>query len=51
MLSHERLDRQGFFHGAAIEQRWREHLAGARDATWSLWPVLMFLTWYQTLLD
>jgi asparagine synthase (glutamine-hydrolysing) len=51
MLSRERLDRQGFFHGAAIERRWLDHVAGRRDATWSLWPVLMFETWHQALLD
>jgi asparagine synthase (glutamine-hydrolysing) len=51
MLSRERLDRQGFFRGAAIERRWRDHLAGRRDATWSLWPMLMFQTWHQALLE
>jgi asparagine synthase (glutamine-hydrolysing) len=47
LLSRERLDRQGFFRGAMIERRWRDHLAGRRDATWSLWPILMFQAWYE----
>ena len=51
LLSRERLDRQGFFRGAMIERRWRDHLAGRRDATWSLWPVLMFQAWHEQLAD
>jgi asparagine synthase (glutamine-hydrolysing) len=47
LLSRERLDRQGFFRGAMIERRWRDHLAGRRDATWSLWPILMFQAWCE----
>ncbi|MBV9882452.1 MAG: asparagine synthase (glutamine-hydrolyzing) [Sphingomonadaceae bacterium] len=45
LLEPARLDREGFFDGAAIARRWREHLAGRRDATFSLWPVLMFQAW------
>jgi len=40
--SRDRPEREGCFDGAMIEQRWRDHLAGRRDATWSLWRVLMF---------
>jgi asparagine synthase (glutamine-hydrolysing) len=47
LLARERLDRQGFFRGAMIERRWRDHLADRRDATWSLWPILMFQAWYE----
>jgi asparagine synthase (glutamine-hydrolysing) len=45
LLARDRLDREGYFDGAAIERRWRDHLAGRRDATFSLWPVLMFHAW------
>ena len=45
MLSRDRLDREGFFSGAMIQKRWQDHLAGRRDATHSLWPVLMFQAW------
>jgi asparagine synthase (glutamine-hydrolysing) len=45
LLSRDRLDREGFFCGAAIQKRWQDHLAGRRDATHSLWPVLMFQAW------
>jgi asparagine synthase (glutamine-hydrolysing) len=47
MLSRDRLDREGFFHGAMIQKRWRDHLAGRRDATHSLWPILMFQAWNE----
>jgi asparagine synthase (glutamine-hydrolysing) len=45
LLGRDRLDREGYFSGAMIQKRWRDHLAGRRDATWSLWPVLMFQAW------
>ena len=45
MLSRDRLDREGFFSGAMIQRRWQDHLAGRRDATYSLWPILMFQAW------
>jgi len=45
LLSRERLDREGFFCGAMIQRRWHDHLAGRRDATYSLWPILMFQAW------
>jgi asparagine synthase (glutamine-hydrolysing) len=45
LLSRDRLDREGFFHGAMIQKRWQDHLAGRRDAAHSLWPVLMFQSW------
>ncbi|MCA1658338.1 MAG: asparagine synthase (glutamine-hydrolyzing) [Verrucomicrobiaceae bacterium] len=47
MLSRDRLDREGFFSGAMIQRRWQDHLAGRRDATHSLWPILMFQAWKQ----
>jgi asparagine synthase (glutamine-hydrolysing) len=45
LLSRERLDREGYFSGAMIQKRWQDHLAGRRDATYSLWPILMFQSW------
>ena len=51
LLSRERLDREGFFCGATIQRRWQDHLAGRRDATWSLWPVLMFQAWKDESLE
>jgi asparagine synthase (glutamine-hydrolysing) len=48
LLARDRLDREGYFHGAMIQKRWNDHLAGRRDATHSLWPILMFQAWNQT---
>jgi asparagine synthase (glutamine-hydrolysing) len=45
LLSRDRLDREGFFSGAMIQRRWQDHLNGRRDATYSLWPILMFQAW------
>jgi asparagine synthase (glutamine-hydrolysing) len=45
LLSRDRLDREGFFCGATIQKRWQDHQAGRRDATHSLWPILMFQSW------
>ena len=47
MLSRDRLDREGFFCGAMIQRRWQDHLNGRRDATHSLWPILMFQAWNE----
>ena len=43
--SRDRPEREGCFDGAMIERRWAEHLAGRRDASWSLCPVPMFQAW------
>ncbi len=43
--SRDRPEREGCFDGAVIEQEWRDHLAGRRDASWSLWRVPMFQAW------
>ena len=43
--SRDRPEREGCFDGTTIEQRWADHLAGRRDATWSLWRVPMFQAW------
>ena len=45
LLSRDRLDREGYFSGAMIQKRWQDHLAGRRDATYSLWPILIFQAW------
>ena len=47
LLAPDRLDREGYFSGAIVQRRWLDHLAGRRDATFSLWPVLMFQAWKE----
>jgi asparagine synthase (glutamine-hydrolysing) len=45
LLASERLGRHGFFSVEPIRKRWNEHLSGARDWNYLLWPVLMFQAW------
>jgi asparagine synthase (glutamine-hydrolysing) len=45
LLARDRLDRQGYFSSDMVHRRWQDHLEGRRDATWSLWPILMFQAW------
>lgn len=45
LLSPERLHRDGFFRPEPVVKRWRNHLAGRRDHSAALWPILMFNAW------
>ncbi len=45
LLAADRLSGDGYFRPAPILRRWREHLAGRREAAASLWPVLIFNAW------
>jgi asparagine synthase (glutamine-hydrolysing) len=48
MLDENRLQSEGYFHPEAIRTRWAEHLSGRRDHTTSLWAVLMFQAWLDS---
>ena len=48
LLDAKRLEREGYFHAAPIRQRWMEHMTGHRDHTHSLWAVLMFQAWLES---
>lgn len=45
LLDRSRLSHEGYFDADRVRKRWREHLAGERDGTWSIWPILMFQAW------
>jgi asparagine synthase (glutamine-hydrolysing) len=45
LLAEKRLSEEGYFNAAQIRRRWKEHLSGRRDATPTLWAILMFQAW------
>jgi asparagine synthase (glutamine-hydrolysing) len=48
LLDKARLEREGYFNPAPIRTKWAEHLSGRRDHTASLWAVLMFQAWLES---
>ena len=46
LLDPNRLQQEGFFDPAPIQQKWREHLAGTHNWQHQLWDVLMFQAWH-----
>ncbi len=48
LLDEKRLQTEGYFYPAPIRQKWAEHLAGTGDHAASLWAVLMFETWLES---
>lgn len=45
LLAPETLGRHGLFSIEPIRKKWKEHVSGARDWHYLLWPVLMFQAW------
>ena len=45
LLNEDRLEREGFFHPAAIRALWSEYLSGSRNSGRLLWSILMFQMW------
>ncbi|HVM22691.1 MAG TPA: asparagine synthase (glutamine-hydrolyzing) [Sphingomicrobium sp.] len=48
LLDTRRMRHDGWFDAAAVERVWRNHLAGTRDATFSIWSILMFEAWRRS---
>jgi asparagine synthase (glutamine-hydrolysing) len=49
LLSETRLRSDGYFNVISIRKRWDEHMSGQRDWTHSLWAVLMFNMWLDSM--
>jgi asparagine synthase (glutamine-hydrolysing) len=45
LFAPENLGRHGLLSPAPIREKWAEHLSGARNWQYLLWPVLMFQAW------
>ena len=48
LLSPQSLARHAFFSEKLIREKWEEHVSGARNWQYLLWPVLMFQAWIAT---
>jgi asparagine synthase (glutamine-hydrolysing) len=46
LLSEGSLRRHGLFDPTPIQNKWKEHLSGARNWQYLLWDVLVFQDWY-----
>jgi asparagine synthase (glutamine-hydrolysing) len=49
LISEERLHREGYFNPDPIRSKWLEHLSGVRNWEHSLWAVLMFQAWLESI--
>ncbi|MES2135462.1 MAG: asparagine synthase (glutamine-hydrolyzing) [Pseudomonadota bacterium] len=47
LLDPRALRSEGWLDADAVTSRWRQHLAGTRDSTAALWPILMFQAWQR----
>ncbi|TGO02913.1 hypothetical protein PN36_16450 [Candidatus Thiomargarita nelsonii] len=47
LLNPTRLQREGFFNQAQIQEKWLEHQSGKKNWQYSLWDVLMFQAWLE----
>jgi asparagine synthase (glutamine-hydrolysing) len=49
LISEERLRREGYFNPGPIRSKWLEHLSGVRNWEHSLWTILMFQAWLESI--
>jgi asparagine synthase (glutamine-hydrolysing) len=48
LLDPARMRADGYFDAELIQARWREHLAKRRNASSSIWAILMFQSWLRS---
>jgi asparagine synthase (glutamine-hydrolysing) len=48
LLAENRLQSEGYLYPEPIRTKWAEHVSGQRDHTASLWAVLMFQAWLES---
>jgi asparagine synthase (glutamine-hydrolysing) len=49
LLDEKRLEIEGYFYPKPIRDKWLQHLSGRFDHTPSLWAVLMFQSWLESI--
>ena len=49
LISEERLRQEGYFNSGPIRSKWLEHASGLRNWEHSLWAVLMFQAWLDSI--
>jgi asparagine synthase (glutamine-hydrolysing) len=47
LLDESRMQAEGFFDPAPIQQMWREHIAGTHNNQYYLWDILVFQQWLR----
>ena len=47
LLEPSRMRQEGWFDAARVQQRWQDNLGGRRNASSSMWSILMFQAWLR----
>jgi asparagine synthase (glutamine-hydrolysing) len=45
LLDKQKIEKEGFFFSAPIQEAWSQHLSGVTDHSSKLWSILMFQAW------
>lgn len=48
LLDPSRMRQEGFFEVDRVQQHWRDNLSGRRNASGSVWAILMFQSWLRS---